>query len=191
MDVANLIVAIAVLFGTIVLIVLTGLLVRSKRPSLRLDQLRLAAHRHNGTFAAPGETAPVTLVFVNDGPGIAPALNGYVTGAIKDNATEFQFPADGSPTVAVGERFEITIDLKILEGHEGFLPRRYMQGDDYFFDLSGVTIRFEWGVPGKRQGSKVENLHQSQQNASPQVESPPVGWVATNPIGEMLPPPTN
>lgn len=187
MDVANLIVAVAVLIGTGVLIALTVLLVLPKRPSLRLDQLRLAAYRHNGTFAAPGESAPVTLVFVNDGPGIAPALNAYVTGTMTGSSEEFQFPADGSPTVAVGERFEVEVNVKILEGHEGFVPRRYMQGDDYFFDLTGVSIRFEWGVPDKRRSSKVENLHQSQQNASPQVESPPAGWVAFTPSAEMLP----
>jgi len=176
MDLANLIVAALVLLGTLVLIWLTVLLVRPKRPSLRLDQLRLDLFRFGGGFVQVGEDAEVRLIFVNDGPGIAPALNAYVRGAVPGNADEFQFPADGSPTVAVGERFEVPIHVKIIERPDGFPFRRYTHGDDYYFDLTGVRIRFEWGIPGKRQVKLVDNIHALQQHASPQVEPPPSGW---------------
>lgn len=181
MEVANLSVAIAVLVCTVVLIGLSVPLVLRKSPSFRLDQLRVAPYRIDGTFAIPGENTQLTLVFVNDGPGIAPALNSCVSGGIVENNDEFQFPVDGSPTVTVGGLFSIPEDVKMLEGSGEFEQRRYTHGDDYFFDLSGVRIRFERGLRGKCQIANLQNLHPDQQNASPQVEPPPAGWVAAGP----------
>jgi len=172
MEILNLIVSVLVLLGTVALIWLTVLLVRPRHPTMRLDQLRVRVHKSDGSYVTTGENASVTLVFVNDGPGIAPALNAYVRGGIPNYVDEeFQFPPDGSPTVAMGDRFEIEVSAQIIDRPEDMHFRKYTHGDDYFFDLSRLTVRFEWGANSKRRSSTVKNLHALQQYAAPQVEN--------------------
>ncbi|MEX1077575.1 MAG: hypothetical protein WED09_00515 [Homoserinimonas sp.] len=174
MDVPNFIVSCAVLVGTGVLIWLTVLMVRPTKPTFRLDQIRASLRRNDESWADVGDEVLATLVFVNDGPAVAPAVHAYTVGLYPgDNAAEFQFPPDGSPTIPVGERFELPGRFKLVTRPEGLAQRKYLYGDDLYFDLSGLRVRFEWGVPGKRRSLAINNLHHLQQNASPQVESTP------------------
>lgn len=170
-DAWNLLVSVLVLIGTLVSVWFA----RTKRPHFRLDHMQIRPNTVNGRLDLATRWS-VGLVFVNDGPGIAPAANAFARGALQDwHEPEIQYPHNGSPTLRVGSELEVRVNVFPIPMPDGFHQRRYMKGDDFFFDLSGVAVRFEWGKPhwwGKRSSQKLTNLHRDQQNASPQFDKP-------------------
>lgn len=153
--------------------ILTAWLARPRRPCFRFDHMMIRPATVNGRWNE-NEPWSVDLVFVNDGPGVAPGANAYATGALQNwHEPEIQYPHDGSPTVAIGGQLSVSGAFKSIPMPEGFRHRRYFKGDDVFFDLQGLSVRIEWGrrvwwLCGRRRKQRFNDLHRQQQAASPQ-----------------------
>lgn len=154
------------LVGTFVLIALTIVMIRTTRPSFRLLHIMVDPwNPFTGDPLPAGLPRDVSLVFVNDGPGIAPDTRILASGLPGMEDAEIRFPADGSPTLPVGGTVTLgPWTFTPTDSTEPWPDRNFSRGDDVRFDFSGIRVRFEWTQRGRKRPSPFRDLDLAQRS---------------------------
>ena len=179
--VPGLVVNIAVLLLTGGSLVVAVLSARKKVPSFRLDSITVDPWSGiDGSWRDDNNPLPVTLTFVNDGPGLAPATNVLVTG-IPSVPPEIRFPADGRPTIPVGGSISFTTSAIRMPADDPWPERNFNQGDDIRLDLRGHRVTFEWQAGRSGERATGEDVHTVQRRVPVLIADRPTGTLFTRP----------
>lgn len=168
----NLLVSVLVLAGTVVLIALTLLMVRTRQPSFRLDRIIVNPWSpfEKDHWMETGKPIPVRLIFVNDGPGMAPATTITAVGLPLSNPEPIRFPRDSSPTLQPGGEVEVDFTFPTIAADGPWPERNFAAGDDIRLDLRGLQLVFEWQHGKKRTSWTLSDVHAVQRSAPVLVE---------------------
>lgn len=149
--------------ASVVVTVLIYMWTRAVKPHWQLTRTVFEIPKH---WAPHGQSQQmlVELWLENVGGSTAPAAYANV---FYPGLGWIEEPPTGRTTIRVGEFLKFRRDVRRLEtdvppGWSG--QRRYMRGDDVFWDLRGIRAEVRWG-PNGRYSQVINDLHHQQLRA--------------------------
>lgn len=104
-----------------------------------------------------GKREPIELWIENVGERTA--VGAYALVDYPHIATRVEEPATGRRSIPPGGRLKLRSSFEVTSKPAGLKDNRpYIEGDDVYFDLSGLKVEVRWGTRGRKK-QRLNNLH--------------------------------